>query len=961
MISFTKRAALQAAFLISINACTFPLAFAQQTGNAAQTIEKNPIDQTVKSIRFKPGSSLTPDQAQEVFRQYLGLDGTDNLMMSKHNTTTKTGLTTMRYSQYYKGIPVRLGGATLLVKNNNIELLTANYYPFGDNPSTVPVLTERAAFEKAKAFVGADLYKWQIAAEEAFIKKQYNNPDTSFMPTGRLVWMEDMMTDKPDRQMRLAYSFDIYAEKPLSRQEVFVDAATGAVLFSNAMIKHTAASGATRYSGTLSFVTAKPASTYILFDSSRGGGVYTLNLNNGTSYGSATNFASTTNTWPTGPTHNIALDAHWGTEMVYDYWLNEHGRHSWDDLDGVLQSYVHYATNYNNAFWNGAYMTYGDGSGSGSGGFDPLTSLDVTAHEIGHGVCEATAGLVYTKESGAMNEGFSDCWGAVIEHYADPKETDAQPKRVWYIGEEIRNGNPLRRMDFPKLKNNPDTYGGTYWTTITGCTPTSSNDYCGVHNNSGVLNKFFFLLTDGGSGTNDLGNTYSVTGVGWTKSPEILYQTELVLSSTATYADCRAASINVALTLYGPCSPEVKSVTDAWYAVGVGAAFVPCVATIGFDAATMDISEQSTSTFCPAATVYKIGVKPMGDPFIGGSPVVNVTAVGGTADPGRDYLLGSTTLTFPLGSTATQYANLTVYDNGVVKDNRTVVLAFTLSAMGSTALINTTYDTLTISLKNNDSIPDVLTPVETALGSICSLDIRKSEEVYFYTPVSQKLIAGVQKASSALNCTEARIAQAGVGMMPTSFSSGKRTVKEIKITPAATSPTLSYDLSIYYTNAELAGADPASLRLLKTDAPTDATITASNTVIITPVVSSGTDYKGFKASLTGIGAATRFYLVDDNASLSAASWKTERAGLTLVPNPNNGVFTVKGKLDHSTVKEAYVVISNMLGQKLYDATVPVNNGVIDAEVSVAGKLPQAVYLVKVIAEKEEQVFRLLIQ
>ena len=212
-------------------------------------------------------------------------------------------------------------------------------------------------------------------------------------------------------------------------------------------------------------------------------------------------------------------------------------------------------------------MTYGDGSGTY---FDALTSIDVAAHEIGHAVCETSANLVYQKESGAMNEGFSDIWGACVEYYAAPS------KSTWLIGEDIerRSGHAaLRSMSDPKSEGQPDTYGGTYWVNPS-CTPTDQNDYCGVHTNSGVLNHWFYILAVGKSGTNDIGNSYNVSGISIDKAAKIAYRLENVyLSANATYANARTYGIQAATDLYGAGSPEEIATTNAFYAVGVGAPY----------------------------------------------------------------------------------------------------------------------------------------------------------------------------------------------------------------------------------------------------------------------------------------------------------------------------------------------------------------------------------------------------
>ena len=562
-------------------ALLFSVSVSAQSDKAVQMIERNKTDNTPKSIIFSSETSLKDDAAAtaKLFEQYLGVDGINNTMKQSYRTTTKSGVTTTRYNQYYKGIPVAYGSYTLTSRNGTVSFMAGNYYNVGFGVSTVPTVSEPDAFAKALEFVGAVKYMWEDPQEEQRIKAMYRKTDTTFKPTGTLRLIEDHRADVRDRKLHLAWVFSIYAQQPLSRQEVYVDAITGQILFSNPLIKHTAASGKSKYSGVVNFQTSDLGSTFQLFDSTRGTGVHTLNMNNGTSYGAATEYNSVANIWPLLPADSIALDAHWAGGIVYDYWLAEQGRHSYDNFDGMMLQYVHYGSGFNNAFWDGFEMTYGDGSGCASG-FNPLASLDVTAHEIGHGVCQYTSDLVYEMESGAINEAFSDCWGATIEAYANPGEVDAVAKSTWAMGEEIDCGTPLRRMDFPKLRNDPDTYTGTYWVSQVSCVPTSGNDHCGVHTNSGVMNKWYYLVVNGGAGTNDLSNAYSVTGIGFTDAANILYQTELSLSTTADYAELRTTSINMATILFGGCSQQVRTVTDAWYAVGVGPAYVPFPANI---------------------------------------------------------------------------------------------------------------------------------------------------------------------------------------------------------------------------------------------------------------------------------------------------------------------------------------------------------------------------------------------
>jgi chitodextrinase len=144
------------------------------------------------------------------------------------------------------------------------------------------------------------------------------------------------------------------------------------------------------------------------------------------------------------------------------------------------------------------------------------------------------------------------------------------------MGTEIGIGGSgaIRSMDNPSSFGDPDTYGGTYWTNPNCGFPTQSNDYCGVHSNSGVQNKWFYILVAGENGTNDIGSNYSVTGIGHEKAAAIAYRNlEVYLSANSTFADARTGAIQSAVDLYGAGSPEEIATTDAWYAVGVGDPF----------------------------------------------------------------------------------------------------------------------------------------------------------------------------------------------------------------------------------------------------------------------------------------------------------------------------------------------------------------------------------------------------
>lgn len=263
---------------------------------------------------------------------------------------------------------------------------------------------------------------------------------------------------------------------------------------------------------------------------------------------------------------NPALDAHWGMGKTHDYYMATFSRNSYDGLGSVVKNYVNFGDAFNASAAPEPYnvMMYGLGDGDY---MDPVVGLDVMGHEFTHMVTEHNGhgGLDYEGESGALNESFSDIFGTSIEFYT--KGSDAN----WTIGEGIMlqgSTSYMRSMSSPKIKRNPDTYGGQYWVN-----PNDPNDpdNGGVHTNSGVQNKWYYLLVQGGSGTNDKGNAYTVTGIGMAKAQQIVYRSlTTYMTPSAEYMDAYRYSLKATADLHDTTGAEYKAVKDAWYAVGIG-------------------------------------------------------------------------------------------------------------------------------------------------------------------------------------------------------------------------------------------------------------------------------------------------------------------------------------------------------------------------------------------------------
>lgn len=243
---------------------------------------------------------------------------------------------------------------------------------------------------------------------------------------------------------------------------------------------------------------------------------------------------------------------------TYDYFSARHSRDSWNGSGAHIISTVHYSTNYNNAFWNGSQMVFGDGDGSLFTGF--ARGLDVVAHELTHGVTQETADLIYSNESGALNEAMSDIFGNATEAYVRGVSSN-----TWKVGEDIytpgTSGDAMRYMNNPTQDGSSrDYYPERY---------TGSLDYGGVHWNSGIGNLAFYLLSQGGS--HPRGKTSVVVpSIGMVTAERIFYRAlSTQMSPSTNFQGARQTTLQAATALHGPCSSQVSAVSKAWDAVGV--------------------------------------------------------------------------------------------------------------------------------------------------------------------------------------------------------------------------------------------------------------------------------------------------------------------------------------------------------------------------------------------------------
>ena len=481
--------------------------------------------------------------------------GTKDELKPVSNKADKTGMRHYRYQQMHNGVPVEW--AVYLMREKDARVTNANGSLIqGLNVPSTPSISEARALQTALQYTNAAWYAWEDDAHEHTLKQAKNNPNATFYPSGELVIIDPQLTQQA-ANCRLAYKFDIYAVQPLSRQVLYIDAHSAEVLKAIEKIyscTDVPASGDTNYSGTVNFTVCYADSVYTL-KNSIGGGMQVFDARGDIS------LSEIPCQDPDGhfDTDAAATEVHSATQKTYEYFDSVHYRNGIDGSDAPLLSWVHYGNQTNNAYWNGTWMLYGDGDGIK---YSSLTSPDIVAHEIGHGLTDYISKLIYEGESGALNESFSDIFGEVIERHI-------RGSNDWIVGADftLAPKNGLRNLAKPNdptmTTRQPDTYLGDYYQR------TGFADYGGVHTNSGIQNHWFYLLSEGGTGTNDNGHTYDIEGMGMEKAAAIAYNLTTYLTSNANFKDARLGAIQAAENL-GYSADEVSQVDAAWCAVGVG-------------------------------------------------------------------------------------------------------------------------------------------------------------------------------------------------------------------------------------------------------------------------------------------------------------------------------------------------------------------------------------------------------
>ncbi|OKJ05639.1 M4 family metallopeptidase [Kitasatospora sp. CB01950] len=547
-----RKTALAAAVAAALTLGSAVVASSQNVALASSTAQSGAGFQAMSTT----GRQAALDQAGKEAAgtaKALGL-GPDERLVPKDVLVENDGARHVRYDRTYKGLPV-VGGDLVVHRAKNGKLTSTSWAHQG--ALTVAGVTPKLSTQDASK-----------AAERS--AKHVKQARTTNLDSSQLVvWAAAGKTPV------LAYRTTVTGagEAGASSQEaVLLDANTGAVLDSYPVEQGISGSGDGVNVGQVTVETSQDGSgNYTLTDALHGSTVV-YDSNNSPQSNPAQNaqpFSKSTDSWGDGTTANresAAVDASFGLAKTWDYYKNTFNRSGIRNDGRGAPAYVHVDNQLLNAFYDDSCFCMSFGDGSSQNNNTPLTALDVSGHEMTHGVTAATANLNYSGESGGLNESTSDIMGTMVEFYAN----DPVNPGNYYIGEKLNMGNGyLRRMDDPTLDGSS-----------LGCYNSNAGSV-DVHYSSGIGNHFFYLTAEGTgaktigglphNGTPCNGDTFS--GIGKDKAAAIWYRAlTTYMTSTTDYAAARTATLQAAADLYGANSQERYIVSKAWAAVSLGTA-----------------------------------------------------------------------------------------------------------------------------------------------------------------------------------------------------------------------------------------------------------------------------------------------------------------------------------------------------------------------------------------------------
>ena len=492
-------------------------------------------------VRFRPQARVRRATVTEDQRALLELDAGSELRLVSSDTD-EIGMTHDRYQQYYEG--VRVEGAELIVHGRGDVAETANgriargLYALPVTPTVSQAEAPRTALRALRS---------ALHASERGRRRTRPALDGA-VPTTELVITRRQGHEELDASdLVLAWRVDVPVTPREHSRSVYVDARDGGIVKAVPLVGECEpGGGTTTFRGFQRFNTRRAGNVFVLEDDCHAGHLHVVNW---LGPPAPREFSDADNDWSAGADRSPAT-SFWALGIAYDYFDLVHHRRGYDGNDAGIE--LRHGQPGAVASGGGGVISIGiDGAGPN----DDFNATDIVGHEYTHNVIETSAKLAYgVTESAALNESFCDIFGNLIEAW---EERTALPVD-WRVGEDKGCG-VCRDMANPGNFTGPDTYQQTNWSAAGE-----------PHTNGEVQNFWFYLVANGGSGTNDAGFDYAVTGIGLEKAGRIAYRTlTRYLVSSSAYADARSASIQAASDLFGATSGEVAQVTNAWCAVGL--------------------------------------------------------------------------------------------------------------------------------------------------------------------------------------------------------------------------------------------------------------------------------------------------------------------------------------------------------------------------------------------------------
>lgn len=537
-------------------ALVFAISLSAVAQGLEESIFKYDKSGNVKSVEFtkSDGNRMS---VEVFFRDVLKIK-TNNEFVRNEEIRLEKG--NESFEQFYKGIKVDKAGYTFHYDENGCMKYAHGKYVDILDLDTKPTIRKEDAAKAFAKFKGLSLDSITQSSAELIIKCVKGDDDIE-IPI-------------------LVYKVSIAVNNVCITDYGYVDAKTGNVVCSESYINNSAATGTfvTKYYGTKYATTDLSNGSYYLYDPTRGDGIEVKDLQNYDytlkSYASlAQSISDSDNYWQYSDYNDstfMAYDVHWAFQKIYDRLYFVHGKNSLNNNGKKIMAYVRasfplffmvFTTS--QAAWNQERKEFYFGMGGGMN--RPFSSMDIVAHEYGHGITYYQVG--WSSNEQYLNEGLSDIWAIIMDYrFGDSNSL------VWKMGEHIHPSKVcFRDVEFPESDNAYEKMASTYHSVLYDSLSAAGKNY-GM---SGVFSHWFYLLVNGGQSYNANNTYYHLNPVGMDVAENLIVKAvyDNYLRNTTSYSDVRDAFIAAAraMNVYG----LDVAVSNAWYAAGVGDMYYP--------------------------------------------------------------------------------------------------------------------------------------------------------------------------------------------------------------------------------------------------------------------------------------------------------------------------------------------------------------------------------------------------